>query len=252
MKKKLVSVILTYYKKKNFIKKTLKSLLNQSYKNYELICVYDNKNLDELKFIRNQLSRIKKVKLIINKKNLGVAKSRNLAIKSSKGEYIAFLDSDDLWKKNKLRDQLKIMEKNRLDITCTSYFIIDEKNKNLGIRTVDDQISYNQISKKCDIGLSTVIIKSKIMKKFRFPDLKTQEDLGLWLHILRAGYSFFPIKESYSSWRKTKKSLSSNPYQKLKDAFKLFYFYENKNLIIAIYSVVILSLNKLIKFKSGN
>ena len=252
MKEKLVSVVLTYYKKKNFIQKTINSLLNQSYKNYELICVYDDNNLDELKFIEKQLSKIKRVKLIINKKNLGVAESRNQAIKYTKGKYIAFLDSDDLWKKNKLKDQLEIMEKNKLDITCTSYFIIDESNRKLGIRPVNEKISYNQISKKCDIGLSTVIIKSKIMKKFKFPNLKTQEDLGLWLSLLRAGYNFFPIKKSYSSWRKTKKSLSSNTFQKLKDAFKLFYFYENKNLIIAIYSVVILSLNKLIKFKSGN
>ena len=247
MKKKLISVILTYYKKKIFIQKTINSLLNQSHKRYQLICVYDDEDLDDLRFIREQLSKIKRVKLIINKKNLGVAKSRNIAVKYARGEYIAFLDSDDLWKKNKLRDQIKIMEKNRLDITCTSYFIIDEKNRNLGVRQVNKKISYNEISKKCNIGLSTVIIRSKIMKKFRFPNLKTQEDLGLWLNILRAGYNFFPIGKSYSSWRKTQNSLSSSSYQKLKDAFKLFYIYENKNLIISIYSVVILSLNKFIK-----
>mgnify|MGYP001229839074 FL=1 len=250
MKKNLVSVILSYYKKKEHIEKTIKSLLKQTYKNYELICIYDDDNYEDLKFLKRLISKINKVKLIINKKNLGVAKSRNLAIKHTKGEFIAFLDSDDLWKKNKLKNQIGIMKKNKLDLTCTYYSIIDEHDNLKSIRKVSNEITYNQISKRCDIGLSTVIIKSKIMKKYKFPILKTQEDLGLWLNLLRDGHSFYPIKRSYSFWRKSNKSLSSNTYQKIKDAFKLFYYYENKNLIFSFYSVVILSLNKLTKLKS--
>ena len=140
--------------------------------------------------------------------------------------------------------------KNKLDLICTSYSIIDQYNNIKSVREVGNEITYDQISKRCDIGLSTVIIKSKIMKKYKFPLLKTQEDLGLWLNLLRDGYSFYPIKRSYSFWRKSNKSLSSNTYQKIKDAFKLFYYYENKNLIFSFYSVVILSLNKLTKLKS--
>jgi teichuronic acid biosynthesis glycosyltransferase TuaG len=250
MKKNLVSVILSYYKKKEHIEKTIKSLLKQTYKNYELICIYDDDNLDDLKFLKKTISKINKVKLIINKKNLGVAKSRNLAIKYTKGEFIAFLDADDLWKKNKLNDQINIMKKNKLDLTCTSYSIIDEYDNIKSVRKVGNEITYDQISKRCDIGLSTVIIKSKILKKYKFPLLKTQEDLGLWLNLLRDGHNFYPIRRSYSFWRKSNKSLSSNTYQKIKDAFKLFYYYENKNLIFSFYSVVILSLNKLTKLKS--
>jgi len=250
MKKNLVSVILSYYKKKEHIEKTIKSLLKQTYKNYELICIYDDNNLDDLKFLKKTISKINKVKLIINKKNLGVAKSRNLAIKYTKGEFIAFLDADDLWKKNKLNDQINIMKKNKLDLTCTSYSIIDEYDIIKSVRKVGNEITYDQISKRCDIGLSTVIIKSKILKKYKFPLLKTQEDLGLWLNLLRDGHNFYPIRRSYSFWRKSNKSLSSNTYQKIKDAFKLFYYYENKNLIFSFYSVVILSLNKLTKLKS--
>ena len=221
--------------------------MKQTYKNYELICIYDDENLEDIKFLKKLISKIDKVKLIINKKNQGVAKSRNLAIKYTIGEFIAFLDSDDLWKKDKLKNQINIMKKNKLDITCTSYSIIDEYGNIKSIRKVNNKITYNQISKKCDIGLSTVIIKSKIMKKYKFPILKTQEDLGLWLNLLRDGYSFYPIKKSYSFWRKSNKSLSSDTYQKIKDALKLFYYYENKNLIFSFYSVVILSLNKLTK-----
>ena len=110
-KKTLISIIITYYKKKTFLKKTIQSILNQSYKNYELIFVYDDEDKKDIKFINNILRKIKRKQILINKKNLGVAKSRNIAIKKSKGSYLAFIDSDDIWKKNKLLTQLNFMKK---------------------------------------------------------------------------------------------------------------------------------------------
>ena len=98
-KKPLISIVITYYKKKDFIKKTLESILNQTYKNYEVIFVYDQEEKKDLEFIKKLLLKFKNLKLIINKKNFGVSKSRNIAIKHVKGKYLAFIDSDDLWKK---------------------------------------------------------------------------------------------------------------------------------------------------------
>ena len=138
MKKNLVSVILFIIKKKNILK-TIKSLLKQTYKNYELICIYDDNNLDDLKFLKKTISKINKVKLIINK-NLGVAKSRNLAINIQK-ENLLLLDADDLWKKNKLNDQINIKKKNKLDLTCTSYSIIDEYDNIKSVRKVGNEIT---------------------------------------------------------------------------------------------------------------
>ena len=85
--------------------------MSQSYKNYELIFVYDDEDKKDIKFINNILRKIKRKQILINKKNLGVAKSRNIAIKKSKGSYLAFIDSDDIWKKNKLLTQLNFMKK---------------------------------------------------------------------------------------------------------------------------------------------
>ena len=96
-KEPFVFIIINYYKKKFFLKETLQSILNQSYKNYEIIFVFDDEDKKDLKFVKQNLSKFKK-KLIVNK-NLGVAKSRNIALKNSKGSYIAFIDADDLWKK---------------------------------------------------------------------------------------------------------------------------------------------------------
>ena len=77
--------------------------------------------------------------------------------------------------------------------------------------------------------------------------MKTQEDFGLWLKLIRKGYKFIPINKFFSSWRKTDNSLSSDKSQKMFDAFTLFYVHENKNLIFSLYSVLILSINKILK-----
>ena len=242
----LVSVIIPYYKKKKFIWGSIKSVLNQTYKKFEIIIIYDDEEKKDLSLIKKIKKKDKRIKLIVNKKNLGVARSRNIAIKHIKGKYTAFLDADDVWKKNKLKNQLDIMLKKEKEFSYTSYDLIDEKDKLIGKRIISKKTSYQKLIRKCEIGLSTVIIKSSILKKFKFPELKTQEDFGLWLKLLRKDYTFHAIGTIYSSWRKDKSSLSSNTIQKIRDAFRLFYKYENKNLIFSIYSVVILSINKLI------
>jgi teichuronic acid biosynthesis glycosyltransferase TuaG len=247
-KKPLISVIITYYKKKLFIKRTLTSILNQKYKNYEIVFVYDEEDKADIELIKKLLKKFKKKKLIINNKNLGVAKSRNKAIKKSKGKYLAFIDSDDLWKKNKLFNQLNFMEKNFYNFSYTSYAVINEKGKIIKERKIFSDANYYSLYKSNFIGLNTVMINKKISSKINFPNLTTQEDFALWLKLLRQGVKLKCLNQTLSFWRKTRNSLSSNIIRKLIDAFKLYYFYEKKNFIIAVYSVLVLSYNKIIKF----
>ena len=246
-KKPLISVVITYYKKKAFIKRTLQSIFNQTYKNYEIIFVYDQEEKKDLEFIKKLLSRFKRKKIIINKKNYGVSKSRNIAIKNIKGKYLAFIDSDDLWKKNKLLTQLNFMEKNFYHFSFTSYGEIDEKNKVLKERKILLDVNYTKLYKSNFIGLSTVMVSQKIFPKIYFPKLTTQEDFALWLKLLRQGVKIKCLNKTLSFWRRTKNSLSSNLLRKLVDAFKLYYLYEKKNFIISIFSVIVLSCNKILK-----
>ena len=102
----LVTIIIPYYKKKKYIKSTLNSIFKQTYYNYEIIIVYDDSNHDDLNNIKKIINNKKNIKIIINKKNLGAAKSRNKAIKEANGRYLAFIDSDDLWEPNKLTKQI--------------------------------------------------------------------------------------------------------------------------------------------------
>jgi len=242
-----VSVSGTCYKKSDYIKETLNSILNQTYKNFELIFVYDDEDKNDLLYVKELLQRFKKKKIIINKKNLGVAKSQKKALKNYKGTFISFIDADDIWKKNKLQFQINFMIKNNVIFSFTSYVVINEENKIIKSRIVPRSTNYKNLVKTNFIGLSTVIFRKSIHSKVKFPQLKTQEDFALWLLLVRQGIKLVPINQKLSFWRKTDNSLSSNTFQKIKDAFTLFYKLENKNFILSIFSVITISYNKILK-----
>ena len=121
---KLISIIIPYHKKKKFIKKTLRSILNQSYQKFEIIIIYDDEDLKEFYFLQNLIKNDKRIKLYRNKKKLGAGMSRNKGVTLARGEYIAFIDADDLWKSNKLKTQLDSMIKNKVFFSHTSYQIL--------------------------------------------------------------------------------------------------------------------------------
>ena len=156
----LVSIILPYYKKKKFISKTIKSVINQKFKKFELIIIYDDKNKSDLNFLKKLCKKDKRIKILTNKVNKGAGYSRNKGINKARGKYIAFLDADDIWHPNKIKFQLNFMKKNKLDITHTSYYIVNSQKKIIGKR-IANNLTYNDLIKSCDVGLSTVMIKKK-------------------------------------------------------------------------------------------
>tara|TARA_B100000989_G_scaffold283736_1_gene249880 strand:+ start:1006 stop:1761 length:756 start_codon:yes stop_codon:yes gene_type:complete len=241
----LVTIIIPFYKKRKFFSKTINSVLNQTFKKFKIIIIYDDENRKDLEFLKKFKS--KKIQIIINKKNLGVGKSRNRGIKIAKTKYIAFCDADDVWQKNKLQKQIYYMEKTKAKFSHTDYKIINDEDKIIGMMKIKKKTLYSQLLKSCDIGLSTVIIKTKILKKNLFGGLKTKEDYALWLKLCRSGVKISGINTSLSSWRKNSNSLSSNSKQKILDAFKLYYFYEKFNFFISIYLTLRLSFFYLIK-----
>ena len=128
----LVSVIIPYFNKQKYISRTIYSVLNQSFKDIEILIVFDDSKKNDLKILKSFAKKDKRIKIIVNKNNLGVAKSRNKAIKQSKGEFIAFIDADDIWKKDKLKFQVNYMKKNNILFSHTSYKIINENEKIIG------------------------------------------------------------------------------------------------------------------------
>ena len=243
---KLISIIIPYYKKKRYIKLTLQSILRQKYKNFEILIIYDDADTEDLLFIKKLKKKDKRIKLIINKKNIGAGMSRNKGVRLSKGEYLAFVDSDDLWHPEKLKLQLSYMIKNKISISHTSYKIIDTNNSKIGYRHAN-RIEYKDLIKSCDIGLSTVMIKKKILKNNHFGNLKTKEDYILWLKLSKKNFIFHPIKKPLTSWRYSKDSLSSSTIQKLFDVYFVFRNFLKFSVFYSLYSLCVLSINYLRK-----
>ena len=245
----LISIIIPYYKKKKFFKKTIKSVLEQTHKNFEIILIYDDIDKTELPFVKLTLRKIKNVKIIINKKNLGAGYSRNIGIKKSNSRLIAFLDSDDTWHKDKLKKQIKFMKMKKVDFSFTDYSIIDKNEKKIKkIIRAPKIITYQNLLFSCDIGLSTVMINSRLLKKEKFPNLKTKEDYLLWIKLSKKKkIKMLGINETLASWRQTNNSLSSSIKQKLKDAFLVYNHYLKFNFLKSLILVFLLSVNSLTK-----
>jgi teichuronic acid biosynthesis glycosyltransferase TuaG len=246
----LVSIIIPYYKKREYITATIHSVLKQTYKNIEVIIIYDDQLKKDLKFIKSLVSLDKRIALIINKKSLGAGLSRNNGIKKSKGKYISFIDADDIWEKNKLEPKIKHMKKKNYLISHTSYKIIDKENNILNSRIARDFNNISELLKSCDIGLSSVVAKKDIFNdQCSFANLKTKEDFVLWLSLLKQNIKIGSLKKNLMYWRKLDSSLSSSTIQKLYDGFIVYNKYMKFNWIKSLYFLFCLSLNYLKKNK---
>ena len=244
----LVSVIIPYYKKKDFIIETVESVLNQSYSKIEILIIYDDEDKNDLFFLKRKFQHEVKIKIYENDKNIGAGLSRNKGINFSEGKYIGFIDADDLWDKDKVFTQISYMKEFNLNISHTSYKIIDENNQIKSSRIAREFNNYKDLLKSCDIGLSTVMLDKKIIsEKKKFPNLKTKEDFVLWLKILQSGITIGALKKDLSYWRKTKNSLSSSIIQKLFDGYKVYRKYMGYNQFKSFYLLMCLSVNYLKK-----
>lgn len=252
MKKDFISIIIPYHKKKLYFQDTINSIIKQTYTNYELVVIYDDQDKSELKHVKNVLNNVKgkKVKLIVNKKNIGAGLSRNKAIKYAKGNYIAFCDADDKWKINKLDYQLKFMKKNNIQFCHSSYDIINKFSTKIGEFQVQPILTYNDLIRSCDIGLSSVMISKKLMKNYFFSKLKTKEDYLLWLKIIKSIKRFNGIRKKLIYWRYLDRSLSSSNKQKIFDAFRLYKKHLNFTYFKTFVCMFRLSFNSIIKKKN--
>ena len=161
-----VNIVLPNYNSGEIILETLDSILSQTFKNWQLIIVDDNSNLNNKKLLK-KYSKHKKIKIIWLKKNKGAGFCRNIAMRYSKSDYIAFIDSDDIWHKDKLFKQLNFMLKNNFDFTYTNYLPFKTKNNQFDKHYYMKQITppkdfnFNSYIKNTSISTATMIIKSK-------------------------------------------------------------------------------------------
>lgn len=214
----LVSIITPMYNSEKFILKTIESIVNQTYTNWELILIDDGSTDNTIKIVEDFKSKYANIKLLQNDTNLGAAKSRNKAILEAKGDYIAFLDADDVWKPNKLEVQIQFMQTHNCDVSFSSYEQIDENGKPLyKLVQALPKLTYNKYLKTNYIGNLTGMYNAKALGKITSPDLRKRQDWLLWLAaIKKSGKSALGIQESLAYYRVRDNSISSNKIEMLK------------------------------------
>lgn len=206
---KKVSILMPVYNSEKFIKRSISSVLNQSYKNWELIIVDDGSTDNSAKLI--QTINSKKIKFFKNSKNLGQRKTRNILLKKASGDYIAYLDSDDYWNKYKLEKQIKFMQEKNLCFSYTNY-LIKIKNK-IFSRKIPNKVNFKTLLKENFIGQSTVVYEKRL-KIYKFKH-NERMDFSLWLEIIKETNFLYGITENLTTVSIRSESQSSNLFRNI-------------------------------------
>lgn len=245
MEKALVSIVVPVYNSEKFILDTIDTVEKQSYKNWELIFVDDCSKDNSIKIIKERIKNNNKIKLIELKKNSGAATARNVGIDEAKGSYIAFLDSDDLWKKEKLENQLAFIKENGCAFSFTGYEFADEYGLGNGkVVKVPFKMNYKKALKNTTIFTSTVMFDlEKISKdQIKFENIKS-EDTATWWKVLKSGYVAYGLNENLSYYRRTSGTLSSNKFEAIKRIWNLYRKQEKLNIFVSFYNFCFYAFN---------
>lgn len=213
----LVSIITPAFNCGKYITETIDSVISQTYSNWELIIVND-KSTDNTEEIINKYTKTdSRIRLINLKDNSGAAVARNKALDKANGRFIAFLDSDDMWKKGKLKKQIEFMIENNYGFTFTSYeYIKDKNNTKDKLFNVPHSLNYSQGLKNTVIGCLTVVIDKNIIGDFRMPLVRRGQDNLTWLLLLKKGHIAYGLNENLADYRRVNGSLSNNKIKALK------------------------------------
>lgn len=236
MEDKLVSIIMPTYNCAKFIGKTIESVIAQTYENWELIIIDDcSKDNTEEVVSEYKDNRIKYHRL---ENNSGAAVARTEAMKKASGRYMAFLDSDDLWKKDKLEKQLEFMNKNNYNFTCTEYEQIDEEGNKLNkVIKVKKRADYNRILLDCPVGNSTVMYNVEKLGKFEVPNIRKRNDDALWLQILKKEKYIYGMPDILMEYRIRSNSISCNKLSLVKYHWQLYRKIEHLSVFRSVFHI---------------
>lgn len=226
-----VSVIMAAYNAEQWIEKSLHSVEQQTLKEIEIIVINDCSSDLTLKLIRKEQKKDNRIRIINLETNVGVARARNVGIKESVGEFLAFLDSDDIWNENKLSIQTEFMTENNCDFSYCDYYLIDKHEKIVGVRKIrENKITKEDLQSGNKIGLLTVMISKKVAKKMCFPEIH-HEDYAYWIEITQNGYVAEKCSQMILASYRQHKSLTSNKLRSMRWTWLIFRNFENQTVV---------------------
>ena len=222
----LVSIITPNYNCAASIARTIESVIAQTYKEWEMLIVDDCSTDGSYEIALDYAAKDSRIKVLRNEKNSGAAVSRNKALDLAQGEFIAFLDSDDLWEPEKLEKQIAFMRENKCDFCYSRYDLIDEDNLPIGkIARIPKKLSYWKLLHHDYIGCLTAVYRSDFAKDLRSFNIKNNNDYGLFLQVVKKAKNAMGLKEILAHYRIRKSGISRKKFKKVKPYFELMHNY---------------------------
>ena len=248
----LVSIITPNYNCGRFIAQTIESVLAQTYTIWEMIIVDDCSTDDSVKIAQSYAAKDSRIKVIQNEKNSGAAISRNKAIEMAQGEFIAFLDSDDLWMPEKLEKQISFMRDNNCDFSFCEYEHIDEENKSLlKVAKVIKKLTYSKMMFHCFPGCLTVMYNQDAVGEVYAKDIKKNNDNALFYPVLKKSKNAMGIPVCLALYRIRKGSISRNKFKMIKPYITVLHDFEGHNILLSYFCVLTHFVIKILfKYKS--
>ena len=247
----MISVIMPAYNMERFIETAIRSVMNQTYRDWELLVIDDGSKDATCAIVERLAAEDARIQLIRNEKNMGVARTRNRGFDLCRGDYVALLDSDDVWHPQKLEKQLARMQQTGADLSYCSYALVGETGERVKADyLVPDSIDFEGLLRENVIGCSTVMLTAEVTASYRFTADFYHEDYVLWLELLRAGKKAAGCREVLVDWRYLQNSRSFNKAQAAKNRWKIYRAYLKLPLLkcVAVFgSYATLSLRKYIR-----
>lgn len=210
------------YKAARYIEETIRSVQAQTYKDWELLLIDDCSPDNSGEIIERLAQADARIRYHRLEQNSGAAVARNTAIGMARGEYLAFLDSDDLWEPEKLSRQTRFMQEKGCAFSYTRIRMTDAEGNTLKDDIhVPEKISYQGLLRQTVIATSTVMLNRTKLPDFRMPLRRGGQDYATWLQILReTGYAY-GLNETLTVYRTSSDSLSSNKLDSVRQVFEI-------------------------------
>lgn len=245
----IVSVITPVYNAERYLRQTVESAALQTYKQMEIVLVDDCSTDNSAEIIGELKKQYQNIVYYRQPKNMGAGVARNTALELATGRYVAFLDADDIWKKNKTARQIKLMKIKNAPMSYTAIEMIDEEGKVIKQkRNVKESVNYKFLLHNTMIATSTVIVDRNKMGDFRMPIRRGGQDYATWLKLLRNGSTAVGINEALEQYRVAAGSLSSNKFKSIRQVWEIQTQDEGINKIAAVWHILCFTVNALKKY----
>ena len=221
----LVSIVMPAYNCEKYVVEAINSILAQTYRNWELLVLDDGSKDNTLRIIEEFSQKDSRIKALPNGKNMGVSATRNRGIELASGDWIAFLDSDDMWEPFKLEKQFQVVEKKSAEFLFTGASYINEEGEPFkGIFEVPEKVTYKKLRNQNVISCSSVLVKKKYFENIKMEKDEMHEDYAVWLRILKLGVTAYGVNEPLLIYRISRNSKSGNKMKTVKMTYKVFRF----------------------------